>query len=384
MRHTEFRIELQAGAGHIVTDTDGEMILRMRCGQVVEHRLGHGGGELEGTQSIAAADPHGRSGKHVAAPFVQRGAYRQVERFADRAGFLGAIQYGDAPHRLRQRLDESLHIQRLEQPDLDQADLFAFCGQMLDQLMHRVTGGAHANHHPLGIGSADITVQAVLAVREFGELVHFRLEQIGKRLVEAVGRLTSLEEDVRILRGAADDGPIRRKGAQAVLCYQIVVDHGAHVVKGQLLDFLDLVGGAETIEKVQEGNARPQRCRLGDQRHVHTFLRVVGGQHGPACAPAGHDVAVITKDRQRVGGHRPCGDMKDGAGQFAGYFEHVGDHEQQALGSSEGGGKRTRLQSAMHCAGRASLSLHFHDFWDGSPDIFLACRALAVGAFPHG
>ena len=50
------------------------------------------------------------------------------------------------------------------------------------------------------------------------------------------------------------------------------------------------------------------------------------------------------------------------AGQLAGDLEHVGQHQQQALGRREGRRQRAGLQRAMHRAGGAALALHLlHD-----------------------
>jgi len=47
---------------------------------------------------------------------------------------------------------------------------------------------------------------------------------------------------------------------------------------------------------------------MGDTRHVHNFLNIVGSQHSPAGLAAGHYVLVIAEDRkggrrQRAGGN---------------------------------------------------------------------------------
>ena len=70
---------------------------------------------------------------------------------------------------------------------------------------------------------------------------------------------------------------------------------------------------AESVEDMQEGNARFERRRLRDQRKVHHFLNRIREQHAPAGRARGHDVAVIAKDRKRVRGDRAGGDVKDRA-----------------------------------------------------------------------
>jgi len=53
---------------------------------------------------------------------------------------------------------------------------------------------------------------------------------------------------------------------------QVFVDHGADLRVVNQGQFVDLVGGTETIKEVQEGHARSQGGRLGNQRHVMGFL----------------------------------------------------------------------------------------------------------------
>ena len=83
----------------------------------------------------------------------------------------------------------------------------------------------------------------------------------------------------------------------------------------------------------------------------------------------GHDIGMIAKDRERLGGQGAGGNMEDGRGQLAGDLEHVGDHQQQALRGGEGGGQRAGLQGAVHCARGAAFGLHFDDQWDGAPQV---------------
>jgi len=88
---------------------------------------------------------------------------------------------------------------------------------------------------------------------------------------------------------------------------QVVVDHGPEHVVVHWLDDVDLVRGAEPIEEVQERDSGFQRGGVRDDRQVLGRLHRGGGQHGPACGPGRHHVAVVPEDRQGVRG--------DGAGR---------------------------------------------------------------------
>ena len=165
-----------------------------------------------------------------------------------------------------------------------------------DGLLGDVAAGAHEDDDALGIGCADVFEELVLASGEGGKAVHLVLHDGGQGEVVGVDGLAGLEVDVGILRGAAQHGTVGRERAQAVLADALQRDHGAHIVFGELLDLVHLVRGAEAVKEMDEGNARLQGCGLGDERGVHDFLDVVGGQQRPAGLADGHDVL---SDRRR-------------------------------------------------------------------------------------
>ena len=165
---------------------------------------------------------------------------------------------------------------------------------------------------------------------------------------------------------------------------QVVGDHGPQVVRGQLLDLVDLVGGPEAVEEVQERHACLERGRLGDQGEILHLLHGVRAEHRPAGGPGGHDVALVAEDRQAVGGQRPGRDVKHGRGQLAGDLVHVGDHQQQALRRRERRRQGASLQAAVAGAGRAPLMLHLDDRGNHAVDVLLARRRPGVGELAHG
>ncbi len=147
------------------------------------------------------------------------------------------------------------------------------------------------------------------------------------------------------------------------------VNKGPHLIVSQYLNLLDLMRSPEAVEEVDEGDTRFVGCRLGDQSEVMGFLNRSGAQKRKAGASSSHHVAVVSKDRQRVRGHGTGRDMEHSRQEFSCDLEHVGDHEEQALGSGKGGCHRTGLKSSMDSAGGASFALHLNHLRDGSPDI---------------
>ena len=134
----------------------------------------------------------------------------------------------------------------------------------------------------------------------------------GTLLVEPVHRLPSLEVDVRVLGSPPDRRPVRRQPPPPVGKDQLVVDHGPHVVEGELLDLLYLMGGPEAVEEVQKGHPGFQRGGLGDEGEVHGLLDALRAEHGKAGGPGRHDVGMVAEDAERLGGEGAGGNMEDG------------------------------------------------------------------------
>ena len=161
--------------GDVVVDADGEVVLRRGLRQLVEDARHHRRRELFRRQSVAAADDLGESRHRRLAggeAFGQRGDHVLVERLADGAGLLGAVEDGDALHRLRAALQEMLERERPHQADFQHADLLALRGEVVDRLVDGFRARAHDDDDVLGIGRAFVLEQLVLAADELRELVH--------------------------------------------------------------------------------------------------------------------------------------------------------------------------------------------------------------------
>ncbi len=98
---------------------------------------------------------------------------------------------------------------------------------------------------------------------------------------------------------------------------------------------------------------------MGHQSQIHHLLYRRGSQHGKARLAGGHDVAVIAKDGQRMGGQGAGAYVEHAGQQLAGDFVHVGNHQQQALGCGVGGGQRTCGQRTVHGPRSTGFTLHF-------------------------
>ena len=139
------------------------------------------------------------------------------------------------------------------------------------------------------------------------DLVHVVLDHIGQRVVGAVAGLTVLEEDIAVLVAAAC---MRMLGVQRVIAERLDGIHVAHLGEIGVIphgNLLDLVGGAEAVEEVDERRATLDGREVCHGRKIHDLLDIALGEHGKAGLTAGHDVGVVTKDVERVARHGTSG-----------------------------------------------------------------------------
>ena len=177
---------------------------------------------------------------------------------------------------------------------------------------------------------------------------------------------------------------LRRQRPGAVGAHEVVVDHGAQVTGGQRLHLGHLVRGPEAVEEVQEGHARLERGRVGDQGEVHRLLHRAGRQHREAGGARGHHVAVVAEDGERLRGERAGGHVEDRRRQLAGDLVHVGDHQQEPLRRGEGRRQRSRRERPVQRARGPALALQLRHGRHRAPEIGATLGRPLVGPFPHG
>jgi hypothetical protein len=373
--------------GDIVVDAHGEVVLRMRLGQLVEDAPGHGGREFLGREAVTAADDD-RELRQRDAPvgecFRDDGDDILVERLADGARLFGTVENGDFADGFGESCEEGFGGEGPIEANFEQAQLFAASIQCVNGLLDCAGGGAHEDDDAVGVGRAVVVEEPVTAAGLGGKAVHHVLHDDRAGEVVGVAGFAGLEEDVGVLCRSAEDGAVGGERAQAMGADGLFVEEGEDGFVGDGEDFVDLVGGAEAIEEVHEGDAGFKRREVGNGRKISSFLHRVRGKHCIAGLAAAHDVGVIAEDRQRMRGDRARGHVHHGGGELACDLVHVGDHEQQALGGGERGGKCAALEGSMHGAGSAALALHLGDDRNRAPDVALAFRSPLIGEFGHG
>ena len=340
-------------------------------------------------QAVATTDHPWDPLRTVARPrriaSVDGGQHLEVQRLAHRTGLLGPVEHGDRTGRWEAgRRPAPRPGNGLEQPHPDHADPLAGGDQGVDGLLDRAGGRTHHDDDPLGVGRAVVVDQAVPATGSLAEARPCTPARCRAPPVERVGRLAGLEErrrgSGRCPAAIGASGLMPRSRWATTSSSWMSARMSSSVEDG---DLVDLVAGAEAVEEVQERHPGAQRGGVGDQGEVVGLLHRAGGEHRPARAAGGHDVAVVTEDRQGVGGDGPGRDVDHRRRQLAGDLEHVRDHQQQALRRGERGGQRTLLERAVQRAGRAGLGLHLDHVGHGAPQVGPSGRRPVVGVLGH-
>ncbi len=326
----------QGGAGQVIVDADGEVILHLAV-EVGEDSLDVGRREFLAAQTITAAD----DGDILAASFSHGCADIQVQRLTQRAGFLGAVQNSDLLHGCRNSSREHINGERTIEVNLDDTDLFAHFNHLGDGFISNVTAGAHDDDHFLGIGSTNIIIRMICTSSDCLNFAHGLFHDTGNSSVEVVGSFTALEIDVRVLSGACLMRMFRIQSAVTELLDLIPRhDLSEFIIIGEI-HLLDFVGGTETIEEMQERYRSLQGCNMGNDCHISSFLNRAGSEHGKTGLTASHNVGMIAEDGQSMISKSTGADMENAGHQFAGNLVHVRDHQQKTLGCSECGGQCT-------------------------------------------
>ena len=368
----------QAGVGHVIDNADGEVVLRRVELEVVENSLDVGRRELLGAQTVAAADD-----LDLAAFLSEGGADVEVERLAQRAGLLGAVEDSDALAGRRNRGDETLGVERTIQVNAHQTDLLAHLVELVDSFGRNVAARAHRHDDILGIRRANVVKRLVRTAGDLGHFVHDLFHDCRNSIIVLVAGFTALEVDIRVLRGAAQSRMIRIQRTGTELSDLLSRQQLRHILIRNLVDLLNLVRGTETIEEMQERNRALQRRDVRNQSHVLRFLNGVGSQHGETGLTASHDVRMIAEDGQRVVSQRTGAHMENARQQLASDLVHVRDHQQQALGRGERRGERAGLQRAMHSTGGTGFGLHLSDADSLTEQVLTIMRSPVIRNFRH-
>lgn len=194
----------------IVVNADREAILRRVLLELLED-----GEDLVRRRVLTAEAEAAADDRRMHVGVVERCLDIEVERLAEGARFLRVVEDGDFLDRLRQELEEVLDGERTVEVDVQETDLLPLRIEVVDRLLDRLADGAHRDDDAVGILGAVVVKEMMLAARDLRDVGHGLFNELRQRIVEAVGRFTRLEVDVRVRRGAAQDRMVRIERAAA-------------------------------------------------------------------------------------------------------------------------------------------------------------------------
>ena len=306
----------------------------------------------------------------------------QVQGFPGGAGFLGAIQHGDLPDAFGKFLHQVFSAERPVQMYIDQAVFFFW--HAVNVLFYGFTDTAHGDDHMPGAGRTVIVKEAIGGSQSLVDLVQLLFHYLRQGQVVGIGGFSGLEENVGILGGAVCPALGGIQGAGPEPGYRFHVQHFFQLGIVPDLDFVQLVGGAEAVEKVQKGDPSLPSCQVCHRRQVHNLLDAALGEYGRAGLSAGVDVRVIPEDGQGVGGDGSGSHMDHTWQELPCHAVQGREHEQKPLGSGEGGGQGACQQRSVYGAGGSCLRLHLRNDHGLAKEILPACTGPLMAELRHG
>ncbi len=266
-------VVVEVGVAHVVDNANGKIVFRLGPVELVEYGLDHAGGKLFGGKSVPPANHFGHSRAFPLAKSLGQGAHHVgVKRLTAGAGFFGAVEHGHGIGRRRQGGKEGFLGPGPVQVHLQHAYFFAAAHQGLGRFGGCFGARTHDDEHALGVGSAVVVENAVLAAGQFAKTVEGFLHNTRRGGVVGVHGFAALEVHVGVLGSAAHHRRVGVEAAPAVGVQELVVDHGANLLVGEQGNFAHFMRGAEAVEKVDKRDAGFQSGSLANQCHVVRFL----------------------------------------------------------------------------------------------------------------
>ena len=93
----------------------------------------------------------------------------------------------------------------------------------------------------LSLGISVVVEKVIVTSRDISQLIHIVLYDSGDCIVEGVGSLTSLEEDVAVLSSTTYYWSMRTECTLTELAQSLLVDEWLEVLVREVLDLLNLV-----------------------------------------------------------------------------------------------------------------------------------------------
>ena len=310
--------------GNVVGDAHGEVVLRLFAPEILVNRAHHRRVEFLRAKAVSAAV----NADIASIRFGERRANVEVKRFAERACFLGAVEYRDLLDGSGDSVYEVLDGERTVKSDLKQADFLTLFCEIVDGFFGGFAPRSHHYDDFFRVRIAVVLIEFVFSASELGDFRHHFFYDTGNGFVILVGGFAVLEVDIAVLRGAHLHGMLGVKRAGFETLYVLHIDEGKNLVVLDAVDLADFVAGSETVEEVQERHGSLQGREVRYEREVHNFLNGVRCQHRKTGLTASHNVRVIAENVKSVSRERTGADVEHGRPEFAGDLVHIRDHQQ--------------------------------------------------------
>ena len=362
----------QGQMSNVIVDAQGETSFWFCfCQLFIYCKYACRGGVL-GAQTVTTTDDGS-----LTSSFAHSGHNIQMQRLCVCAWLFGTVQNSDLGCSFWDSSQQVFSREWTEQSYFDQTNLFAFSGQVVDNFFCNVADRTHCYDDTVSVRCAVVVEQLIVGAQFCIDFAHVLFHDSRNCFVVLVAGFTMLEEDVAVLVGTAHGWMLWVECTFAECFYCIHVAHLFEVFVIPYFDLLDLVGGTEAVEEVDEWNAALDGSQVSNSAQVHNFLWVCLSQHSKAGLTASINVGVVTEDVQRVGSYGSCRNVENGWQQLTCDFVHVRDHQQQTLGCGIGGGQSACVQGTVYGTCRTSLGLHLHYLDSGTEDVlFTLCRPL--------
>ena len=209
--------------------------------------------------------------------------------------------------------------------------LFALFPQVIHYLLNAAAHGAHSHDDTLCIRVAVIVEGVIVPPCDGIYLLHLLVHDVGQSHVVCVVCLTHLEVYIRVLHRGTHLGMLRIQGMGTECIYGIIVRHFCKVVIGNCLHLGYLMGCAEAVKEVHEGDSPLYGCKVSHSRKIHYLLHTGGGDHAPPCLAAGVYIRMIPEYGQGMGAYGACSNVEHCRMALPCYAVHSGYHEHKPL-----------------------------------------------------
>ena len=158
------------------------------------------------------------------------------------------------------------------------------------------------------------------------------------------------------------------------------VEHLLQVFKIPLLNLLDLMRCAESVEEVDERKTSLDGCKVRNRCQVHNLLHRRLAQHAGASLTAGIHIGVVSENGKCMGSYCTRGYIEHARKPFTRDLVKVRDHQKQTLGSSVGRREGACCKRAVDGAGSTCLGLHLSNLDGLAKDVLhaLCCPLICM------